>query len=147
MRVNLREIAEAASYDPKQALLAAAGDLNDYEVCHNLVLVATYIAADRLMKGFESIGGLLRPDRNMEEDRFQGKIGLVLKVGPLAFVDDGRNTFGGIKVKAGDWVMYRPSDGLELFIRDRRKNDEGLSTRLIEDVFIKMKVSDPSLIY
>jgi len=140
MRVNLREIAEVAGHDPKRPLLDAAGDLSDYEVCHNLILVATYIAP-------EKVGSIIMPDRKIDEDRFQGKVGLVLKVGPLSFEDDGSHTYGGITVKPGDWVMYRPSDAMEVFIRDRRRINDGLSCRLIEDVFIKMKVSDPSLIY
>jgi hypothetical protein len=147
MRANLREIAAAASHDPAKALLDAAGDLSDYEVFHNLVLVATYVAPDRIMKGFEKIGGLVRTDRNVDEDRFQGKIGLVLKHGPCAFQDDARTRFGGATIKPGDWVIYRPSDAHELFIRDRRAVNEGLPCRMIEDVFIKGKVSDPSLIY
>ena len=140
MRVNLREIAEVAGHNPAKPLLDAAGDLDDYEVCHNLILVATYIAP-------EKVGSIIMPDRKIDEDRFQGKVGLVLKMGPLAFEDDGARTYGGILVKPGDWVMYRPSDAMEVFIRDRRRINDGLSCRLIEDVFIKMKVSDPSLIY
>ena len=140
MRVNLREIAEVAGFDPAKPLLEAAGDLSDYTVCHNLILVATYIAP-------EKIGSIIMPDRKIDEDRFQGKVGLVLKCGPQAFEDDGARTYGGVKVKPGDWVMYRPSDAMEVFIRDRRKVNDGLSCRLIEDVFIKMKVTDPSLIY
>ena len=147
MRANLREIAQAASYDPSKALLDAAGDLSSYEVFHNYVLVATYVAPDRIMQGFEAIGGLIKTDRNVDEDRFQGKIGLVLKVGPLAFKEDSRTKFGGVSVEVGDWVMYRPSDGMELFIKDRRSANDGLPCRLIEDVFIKGAVSDPSLIY
>ena len=140
MRVNLREIAEVAGANPAKPLLDAAGDLSVYTVCHNLILVATYVAP-------EKVGSIIMPDRKIDEDRFQGKVGLVLKVGPLAFKDDGRVTYGGIKVTPGDWIMYRPSDGMELFIRDRRKVNDGLSCRLIEDVFIKMKVSEPGLIY
>ena len=148
MRANLRAIAEAAKHDPAEPLLAAAGDLSDYEVFHNLVLVATYVPPPKIMKGpngedieFHS------SDRRLDEERFQGKCGLVLKVGPLAFKDDGASKFGGIELKRGDWVWLRPSDGFETFIRDRRKSNEGLSCRLIEDVFVRGRVSDPSLIY
>ena len=148
MRVNLRQLAEAAANDPAEPLLAAAGDLSDYEVFHNLVLVATYVPPPKVMKGpngediqFHS------PDNALSEDRFQGKVGLVLKVGPNAFKDDTVAKFGGVTIKQGDWVAYRPSDGHELFIRDRRKFNEGLSCRLIEDVFIRGRVTDPSLIY
>ena len=148
MKVDLRRLAEAAAFDPAKPLWDAAGDLSDYEVFHNLVLVATYIAPPKVLKGpgGESII-LHQTDKSHEEDRFQGKIGLVLKLGPVAFVDDSVAKFGGVIVQPGDWVIYRPSDGHELFIRDRSKSNEGLSCRLIEDTFVRGRVKDPSLIY
>lgn len=148
MRVDLRQLAEAAAHDPVKSLQDAAGDLSDYEVFHNLVLVATYVAPNHTMKGPNGeVIELHRPDNALAEDRFQGKVGLVLKVGPTAFQDDSVAKFGGVSVKAGEWVMYRPTDGFELFIRDRRESSKGLSCRLVEDVFIRGRVSDPSLIY
>lgn len=142
MRASLRDIAAAAATtSPKQALLDAAGDLSDYDIFHNLVLVATYVPPETTK------GGIILADRTLDEDRFQGKVGLVLKVGPLAFVDDAKTQFGKKKVEPGDWVIYRPSDAQELFIRDRRQMNAGLPCRLIEDVFIKATVADPTLIY
>lgn len=148
MKVNLRALAEAAAHDPAQPLWDAAGDLSDYEVFHNLVLVATYVAPPHVVKGPSGEDVIIhRTDKGMQEDRFQGKVGLVLKIGPTAFQDDSVAKFGGVVVEPGDWVMYRPTDGTELFIRDRRKSNEGLSCRLIEDVFVRGRTSDPSLIY
>ena len=147
MKVDLRRLAEAAAFDPAKPLWDAAGDLSDYEVFHNLVLVATYIAPPKVIQGPDGPVVFHQTDRSHEEDRFQGKIGLVLKVGPLAFKDDSAMKFGGVTIVPGQWVIYRPSDGHELFIRDRSKSNEGLSCRLIEDTFIRGRVSDPSLIY
>lgn len=148
MKVDLRRLAEAAAFDPAKPLLEAAGDLSDYEVFHNLVLVATYIPPPKVLKGPNGEDIIFhQTDRGLAEDRFQGKIGLVLKCGPLAFEDDGAAKFGGVAVQPGDWVIYRPSDGHELFIRDRSKTNEGLSCRLIEDTFVRGRVTDPSLIY
>lgn len=141
MRADLRTIAQAASIDPKRALLDRVGSLSDYDIFHNLVLVATYIPP-------EKIGSIIIPDRSLSEARFQGKIGLVLKKGPLAFADDHVAKFGGIDVEPGDWILYRPSDGIELFIKDwKGLANDGVSCRLIEDTLIKGRVSDPSLIY
>lgn len=141
MRANLRAIAQAASENPTQALLDAAGNLADYEMFHNNVLVATYVRPEK------TAGGVLLPDRSLAEDRFQGKVGLVLGWGPLAFKDDSVAKFGGVEIKVGDWVIYRPSDALEYFIRDRRTTGDGLPCRVIEDSLIKGRVADPSLIY
>jgi hypothetical protein len=148
MKLNLRQLAEAAAHDPAKPLWDAAGDLGDYEVFHNLILIATYVPPLKVMKGPNGEDIVFHEtDRAQEENRFQGKIGLVLKTGPIAFQDDGVAKFGGITVKPGDWVVYRPSDGYELYIRDRRKMNEGLSCRLIEDTFVRGRVKDPSLIY
>lgn len=141
MRADLRRIAQAANFDPRQALLEAAGPMTEYEVFHNLVLVATYVAP-------EKIGSIIRPDRSMAEDRFQGKMGLVLKLGPMAFKDDAQVRFGNMTIEPGDWVLYRPSDGIELFIKDKTGTiHDGLPCRLIEDTLIKARVRDPALVY
>ncbi len=148
MKVSLRQLAEQAVHDPAKPLLEAAGDVSDYEVFHNLVLVATYVPPPKTFKGpnGEDVT-FYESDRAHDENRFQGKVGLVLKVGPNAFKDDSVAKFGGVTIKPGDWVAYRPSDGFEMFIRDRRKTNEGLPCRLVEDVFIRGRVTDPSLIY
>lgn len=148
MKVDLRRLAEAAAFDPAKPLWEAAGDLSDYEVFHNLVLVATYIPPPKVMKGPNGEDIVFHStDKHLAEERFQGKVGLVLKVGPVAFKDDSVAKFGGTEIFPGNWVMYRPSDGTELFIRDRSKMNEGLSCRLIEDVFVRGRVADPALIY
>ena len=141
VRAKLREIAEAAQSDPKRALLDSIGSdwLDSIEIFHNQVLVATYIEPEKTR------GGIIRPDRTLAENRFQGKAALVLKMGPLAFVDDNVAKFGGVTVQEGDWVFVRPSDGMEFFSVDQA--GAGTSCRLFEDVNIKARVSDPSLIY
>ena len=141
MRVNLRAIAQAATHDPKKALLDSAGPLIDYEIFHNYVLVATYIPP-------EKIGSVYVPDRSLAEWQFQGKVGLVLKCGPMAFVDDTTTRFGGASVEPGDWVLYRPSDAIEMYIKDYAGLvNDGLPCRLIEDTLIKGRVTNPALVY
>jgi co-chaperonin GroES (HSP10) len=140
MRVKLRDIAQAAVNDPKKALFDALGSLDDIDIFHNLVLVATYIEPEI------TAGGIIMPDRRLEENRFQGKCALVLKCGPLAFEDEAHIKFGGVKLKRGDWVIVRPSDGFELFKGEAGASD-GVSVRLFEDAHIKGRVVDPSAIY
>jgi hypothetical protein len=147
MRTNLRQIAEAAAHDPAKALRDAAGNLDEIEVFHNLVLAATYIAPPRMMKGpnGEDVP-FYSTDRALAEDRFQGKAYLVLQVGPTAFQDAAGVAFGGKNVAPGDWIIARPSDGFELFKGDSGAK-EGASVRLFEDVHIKGRISDPTVIY
>ncbi len=141
MRAKLREIAEASQRDPKQALIDSMPvSAAKYEVFHNRVLVATYVRPEKTK------GGIILADRTLIEDRFQGKTGLVIAVGPQAFLDDGGARFGGISVEPGDWVTYRPSDGTEVFFVD----DNGIDAtpcRLIEDVHILGRTPDPAMIY
>jgi len=147
MRTNLRAISEAAAHDPAKALRDAAGDLHEIEVFHNLVLAATYIAPPKVLKGPNGEDVQLHlPDRSLAEDRFQGKAYLVLQVGPTAFKDAAGVAFGGKTVKPGDWIVARPSDGFELFKGDAGSK-EGASVRLFEDVHIKGRISDPTVIY
>lgn len=148
MRVNLREISEAARADAGKPLWDGAGDLKDYEPFHNRILAATYVPPPRVFKGpnGEDIQ-FHESDRKLDEHRFQGKVGLVLKVGPLAFKDDSTAKFGGITVKPGDWIIFHHNNAYELYIRDRRKSNDGMSCWLVQDVFVEGRVSDPSLIY
>lgn len=141
MRVKLREVAEASALDPKAALLDSLGGRHEgIEMFHANVLVATYIEPDR------SPGGIIKPDRTLAENRFQGKGALVLKLGPLAFKDDGVHKFGGVVLKEGDWVMVRPSDGLELFAVDAT-GKAGTSCRVFADLSIIARLADPALVY
>lgn len=143
---KLSDIAEkiGAGKDARTVLVDAIGanNIEGFEPFHNLVLVATYVRGDKT-KGGIILGG----DRTRAEDRFQGKIGLVLAVGPTAFVGKDKNSFGGVTVKPGDWVMYRTSDAHEFFFVDEQSSLEGASARLIEDTLIMARVNDPETIY
>lgn len=140
MRAKLREVAQAASFDPKKALRDSLGNIDAIEVFHNQVLVATYIEPER------TAGGIIKPDRTLMENRFQGKCALVIKLGPLAFKDDAIAKFGNVTIREDDWVIAYPSDGRELFSVDK-SGSAGTCCRLFEDVNIKGRVSDPALIY
>ena len=141
MRVNLREFAEAARFDPKRAILDEIADLDEVEVFHHMVLVATAIESDK------TPGGIIKPDDVLAQNRFQGKAALVLKLGPNAFVDDAVSTFGGVTLKPGDWVFARPSDGVEMFIATKSGMGKGVACRLFADRDIMGRLPDPTMIY
>ena len=117
----------------KDEILASIEDTSAIEVMHNQILVGIY------MRGAK-IGNIYIPEKTQDEDRWQGKVGLVIKKGPMAFKNDGANDFHGQDVNEGDWVIYRVSDGFSIDIN-------GTHCRLLEDVHIKGRVSDPSVIY
>src|ERR1700742_479098 len=100
-----RRVATAA--DPKQAILDSVGDLSDLHLTKDDILIGTFFRPEK------TAGGIIRPDSDVSEDAWQGKVGLILKLGPTAFVDAPDYSFvwddtGPFKV--GDWVVYKIGD-------------------------------------
>lgn len=124
--------------DPRSEITEKIGDVSEFKVMFNQLLVAIYLRPDSLDLG----GGkkLFLTDQSRNEDRFQGKVGLVLQKGPMAFVDDGSTKFCGQSVEAGDWIVIRPSDGFPT-------NVKGVLCRMIEDVHVKAVIPRPDYVY
>lgn len=131
--------------DPKHAILAAVGDLSHIRLLHNQVLVATYIRPKATK------GGILLPDSTRQEDEYQGKVGLVLRKGPLAFQDDATNAFHGQDVYVGDWIAYRQSDGWQVVLRGDSAGTAAPESwrkgeyhcRMLQDIDIKAVLTTP----
>lgn len=119
--------------DPRQDLLKQVGDLSEFEVFHNKVLCAIYIAPEK------TAGGIIRPQTNIDEDRHQGKIGLILKTGPKAFLGDKEWSWPP-DTGPGDWVYYRVSDGWAVTINK-------VLCRILDDVDIKGRVQHPDQVW
>ena len=108
--------------------------LHEVDVGPAKILVATFRQPER------TAGGLIKTQRYLEEDIYQGITGLCLKVGPLAFENDGKIKFGGFKIDPFEWVIYKPEMG-------RATNLRGLHCRIIEDTNIDARVRDPELLW
>lgn len=119
----------AHEVDPKQKLLEAVGDVSEVDIFHNQVLCAVYIAPEKTK------GGIYRPQQNIEEDKYQGKVGLILKVGPRAFVSDTKWQWPD-DMEVGDWVFYRISDTVGVTIN-------GQMCRILDDVDVKGRLPHP----
>jgi co-chaperonin GroES (HSP10) len=120
--------------DPANEIRKRIGNISQIEVLHNQILVGVYIRPEKTK------GGILLTSQTRDEDRYQGKAGLVLKKGPLAFVDDDNNKFHGQNVYIGDWVFYRVSDGFPLVLN-------GTLCRLLEEVHVKGKIPSPDVVF
>lgn len=107
------------------------GALDGVDVFKALVLVATF-QRDRAAKGSK----ILTAGITKKEDVYQGRVGLVAKIGPLAFQDNKDVQFAGKRVDPGDFCFYTPADGKRMMVN-------GVECRLIEDVHIDGKVLDP----
>lgn len=84
-------------------------------------------------------GGILLADNTKGEDLYQGKIGLVLKKGPLAFQSDDTHHWGDKVPQVGDWVLFRIGDTFPFILGAR-------SCRFVEDVNVKAIVHRPDII-
>lgn|SRR5262245_651797 len=144
-KLDLRRFSDAGG--PKEQkiefLKATKRVVKGITVLRNRVLVATY------MQPSKTKGGVLLADNTIQESRFQGKVGLILKVGPVAFhfpEDDHirarpKGRWRHKYPKVGDWVFFRASDTWECGL------DEGAPCKFIFDDSIVGKINDPDLIW
>lgn len=122
-----------------EEILASIGEAVDkIDMFHNQILVAVYIKpAYRVLASGDK---LHLTDATVDEDKWQGKVGLVLKKGPQAFKSDARTDFGDMNVFPGEWVLFRVSDAPAIKINE-------VYCRLLEDIHIRGKVQSPEIIY
>ncbi len=129
--------------DPVSELLERVGNIDNFEIFRNQVLVGVFIRPN------VTAGGIHLTDATLDEDKYQGKVGLVLKMGPLAFVpeDDLDRRFDGMDIKIHDWVVFRTSETWQLKLNKRFYSDKGVDCRLIDDIYIRGRVQDPLMVY
>lgn len=121
--------------DPKEAIYKNVGEyLENIEVFNNQILVATYMRPEKTK------GGIYITEKNRGEDQWQSKIGLVVKMGPTAFKDTSGEWFKDVNIQINDWVILRPSDGWNITINSA-------PFRMIEDIHIKGRVSNPDFVW
>jgi co-chaperonin GroES (HSP10) len=120
--------------DPKTDLIKEVGDISGFELYQNQILCAVYIRPEKTKSG------IIYTTQTREEDRHQSKVGLVLKTGPDAFVDESGVWFKDVKVHLSDWIVFRPSDGWSITVN-------GVLCRILKDETVRGRVSHPDLVY
>ena len=120
--------------DPREILLKELGDISKIELMNTQVLVAVYIRPEKTK------GGIIMTSKSRDEDRYQSKVGLILKTGPSAFVDDSGKWFSGLDLTAGDWIVFRPSDGWNVTVN-------GVLCRMFDDTAVRMRIPHPDNVY
>lgn len=128
--------------DPRVAINNRVGDISEIEVFGNDVLVAIY------KRPTKTKSGIILTDNTLGEDVHQGKVGLVLKMGPTAYLDEDGNKFRDIK--EGDWVVFRPSDGWRVTLNTLQgtySKDDTVDCRIVSDISVRSRVQDPDSIY
>lgn len=122
------------SSDPRKAILAAVGDLSRQVVFSDLVLVGTYIRNEK------TTGGIIRPIESLKEDEYQGKVGLVLKKGPLAYADWEDDMKRGDNAEINSWVVFAIKDTWPVQIN-------GTACRFVPYDKLRMRLTDPTLVF
>jgi hypothetical protein len=120
--------------DPKAAIIKAVGDLSETIVASDLVLLGTYIRNER------TAGGIIRPSDNVREDEYQGKVGLVLLTGPIAFGDWEDPAERGHMAELHTWVVYQIKDAWPVQIN-------GTACRFVPYDKIRMQIPEPSMVF
>ena len=116
--------------DPAQKIMQELGDLSDIGVYRNLVLLAIYVRPEL------TAGGVHIAKQTTDEDIYQGKVGLIIKAGPQAFIDPEQKWFDGKPPKVGDWVYFRPSESWAI-------NVHGVPCRMLEDIDLRGPLKFP----
>lgn len=120
--------------DPKKTITDQTDKfMESVELLGADVLVGIYIRPEM------TAGRIILAANTRKEDEWQGKVGLILAMGPLAFVEDSDHRFGKNPPKVGDWVAFRPGDTWQLSLGEQK-------CRTIEDVDVKMKLLSPDIV-
>ncbi len=108
---------------------------DDIEIFNHQVLVAIYIRPEKTAKG------IYYADRTRDEDRFQGKSGMIIMKGERAFEADAK-WFTNVDppFSEGDWVFFRPSDGFAITVNN-------VLCRILDDTQIKGRAKRPDLVF
>ena len=122
------------SRDPKQAIFDTVGDLSGVDVIGDQVLIGIYIRPEK------TAGGIIRPTVNVQEDVWQGKVGLVLKWGPDAFRDPEDGILYEQRVEIGEWGVFKIGDTMSL-------NINNYPCRLVRSNTLRLKVKNPNIVF
>lgn len=120
--------------DPKAELLQKLGDVSDVDVFNNMVLLAVYIRPQKTKSG------IFLTDKTTDEDRFQSKVGVLVKAGPNAFKDANGVWFNEANIQVGDWLAYRPSDGWSVTINN-------VLCRMMDDTAVRARIQHPDTVW
>lgn len=120
--------------DPAEAIKKELGDTTSVEVFNNQILVAVYIRPQKTKSG------IILTNQTTDEDRYQSKVGLVIKKGPQAFKDSSGQWFDGLEINEEDWIVFRPSDGWSITVNN-------VLCRMIDDVNVKARVDQPDRVW
>jgi len=131
--------------DPAREIFKRVGNLDWMRLRVNQILCAVYIAPTTRQYGTLKV---LVPDKTRDEDRYQGKVGLVVKMGPLAFQSDEETKFAADdKLRIGDWVVFRASDGWQVTLTGDGTQKGSQLCRVFVESDIRAVIPHPDMVW
>lgn len=128
-------------HSQKEILEALSGSHETYQVSGVDILMAIYQRPEK------SAGGVILSDNFRGEDLYQGKVGLILKVGPLVTDKNPElfKWFGGHIPKVSDWAVVRVGDTFAFDIIS--PTNKKVPCRLVEAKQLRGIVAKPESIW
>lgn len=131
--------------DPKKVIYDDVGHLlKGFEPLADRILVVVYERGNQ-GKDVETVtpGGIIVVETSngvLREDKWQGRVGLVVAVGPIAFKSDASHQWGDRTPKIGDWVMFDTTNTspFDLPLKDGRHR----RARFVQDVYVEAIVPE-----
>ena len=132
--------------EEKKLILDRLGDISRVEIAQNELLVATYMRPEKTK------GGIVLPHQNLKEDQYQGKVGLVVKIGKACrfLRASAEGVAYGLDIQLHDWVVVRTSDTWPLELNgDPDVSDPAafVKCRLVYDDQIRMRIPFPGMVW
>lgn len=150
MKASIKKLSEVDTPSQQKALiLKLLGNLSQYDVLGEEVLVATYVSSNVLRKVTTKDGNVVNlyaTDKTTYESQFQGKAALVIKKGDQAWKMNYGQPYEGKEPADLTWVAIIPGDGREIFLKDIGQS-EAVACRLINFRSIKLGIKDPRLVW
>lgn len=125
-----------------QEIMAAVGDLSNVEIFGSQVLIAPYIRPTKTKSGLHV------PASAANEDTWQGKVGLILKIGPTAFDPDATKQYGGRAPVVGEWIFHDVKQCFQMHVkgagakRGATRDHDGWPARLVYAADIYGRLTD-----
>lgn len=120
--------------EPKKRILDEIGDVSTFEIFNNNILLAVYQRPEKTKSGF------ILPTKTLDEDRFQSKVGLLVKIGKRAFEPNNEGWFDGETFNLNDWIVFRPSDGWNITVN-------GVLCRMLSDTQVRGRSQHPDEVW
>lgn len=135
------------SEEQKREILAKIGDVSRFNISRDEVLLAIYQRPEM------TSGGIIQVAQTLKEDIYQGKVGLVVRIGEhctFEHVDPFTGVKTGIPISLHDWVVVRPSDTWALDINmksDTLSRKDFVACRLVRDKDIRAEIPHPGCVW